>query len=277
MTLSVSEFDYVRMLLREEAAVVIDREKMYLAEARLQPLARQEGFDSISELIGALRTTSLGKLHERVVSAMTTHETSFFRDQHPFECLRTTVLPRLIELRKEERRLNLWCAACSTGQEPYSIAMLIREHFPELEGWTLNIVASDLSVETLARAQAGIYNTPEINRGLPAALLVKYFQEQEGQWLIKDEVRHMVAFHRMNLAGQWPCMTRMDLVLLRNVMIYFDTEVRRSILGRMERQLREDGFLFLGGAETVLNLSEAFEPVKLAGSICYRLRRDCLR
>src|SRR5262249_50861370 len=162
-----------------------------------------------------------------------------------------------IARRRNERRLYVWCAACSSGQEPYSIALLVREHFPELAGWQVSLLATDLSGEVLAKARAGRYNQIEINRGLPAALMVKYFRQHGSAWELSEDVRRMVDFREMNLARPWPFLPRMDLVFLRNVMIYFDIETKKAILGRAARLLRPDGYLVLGGAETTLNLEDS--------------------
>jgi chemotaxis protein methyltransferase CheR len=189
---------------------------------------------------------------------MVTTETSFFRDVHPFETLRTTVLPDLLRRRRAERRLGVWCAACSTGQEPYSFALLVREHFSELAGWRVDILATDLSADVLARARAGRYGQIEVNRGLPAALLVKYFRQHGATWELNEDVRRMVEFRELNLTRPWPALPPADLIFLRNVMIYFDVETKRSILGRAARALRPNGYLLLGGAETTLNLCDSF-------------------
>ena len=197
-----------------------------------------------------------------MIEAMVTNETSFFRDHHPFEDLRTTILPELIRRRAAERRLDLWSAAASTGQEPYSLAILIREQFPELAGWSVNILATDLSAEVLERARAGRYNQIEVNRGLPVTLLMKYFRQQGTTWELVEEVRRMVDFRALNLARPWPPLPPMDLILLRNVMIYFEPETKREILGRVARLLRPGGYLLLGSAETTLNLDASFRRVE---------------
>ena len=189
---------------------------------------------------------------------MTTHETSFFRDLNPFEALRLTVIPKLIAMRGQTRTLNIWCAACSSGQEPYTIAMLLRENFPALATWNVRLIATDLSEQILDRVREGIFTQAEVNRGLPAPLLVKYFKKVGLKWQLKDDLRRLVQFSEMNLIEAWPTMPRMDLVFLRNVLIYFSGETKRTILEKVARLLAPDGYLFLGGAETTLNLSESF-------------------
>jgi chemotaxis protein methyltransferase CheR len=273
MTLSYSDFDYVRTLVQKRSAIVLEDEKSYLAESRLLSLARREGYPSVADLVAQLRVGTVNGLHQRVVEAMTTNETSFFRDIHPFEALRKVVLPQLIEARKATRRLHIWSAASSTGQEPYSLAILLREHFPQLAGWDVRILATDLSTEVLARAREGIYGQIEINRGLPATLLVKYFQRQGVNWQLKDDLRKMVEFRAMNLIEPWPTMPSMDIVLIRNVLIYFDVPTKKDILGKTRRLLRPDGYLFLGGAESTFNLDDAFERMQLERASVYRLRQ----
>jgi chemotaxis protein methyltransferase CheR len=265
------EFDVVRRLLHEQSAVVLDNDKQYLVEARLQPLARRRQLASVEELITRLARDGGPDLRTEVVEAMVTTETSFFRDHHPFEALRKTGLPELIAKRRAERRLNIWCAASSTGQEPYSLALTIREHFPELTGWKVLLLSTDISGEILARAREGVYNQAEVNRGLPAALLVKYFEQRGTDWQLGEAVRRMVSFQQLNLAGQWPAVPPMDLVLLRNVMIYFDLETKKSILDKLTRTLRPDGYLLLGGSETTFNIDNRFQRVEPYKSGFYRL------
>ncbi len=204
---------------------------------------------------------------------MVTTESSFFRDHHPFEALRNVVLPDLINRRRPERSLNIWCAASSHGQEPYSIAILLRDHFPELAGWKVTLLASDLSREVLARAREGRYNQIEVNRGLPAALLLKHFEQHGTDWQLKLPVRHMVEFQEINLARPWPALPRMDLVLIRNVMIYFDVETKKDILARLASLLRPDGYLVLGGAETTINLNGSYRRVEPLKAGLYQIVR----
>lgn len=265
------EFDYVCRLVRDRSAIVLDPGKEYLVEGRLTPVARQLGLGSVSALVGRLRAGPDNGLADRVVEAMATTETSFFRDLHPFETLRATVLPELIRRRAGERRLAVWFAACSTGQEPFSFALLVREHFPHLAGWRLDLLATDLSAEVLGRARAGRYTQLEVNRGLPAPLLVKHFRQQGATWELSEDVRRVVEFRELNLAKPWPALPRMDLVFLRNVMIYFDVDMKKSILGRVARLLRPDGYLLLGGAETTLNLEDSFRRVESLKGGFYQL------
>jgi chemotaxis protein methyltransferase CheR len=270
--MTAQDFEFVCRLVRDRSAIVLESGKEYLVEGRLTPLVRQFDLGSISELVHRLRTGPDNGLTTRVVEAMVTTETSFFRDLLPFETLRTTVLPELIRRRKDEKRLDVWCAACSTGQEPYSLALLLRERFPELAGWRVGILATDLSSDVLARAKEGRFSQLEVNRGLPAGLLVKYFRQQVSTWELCEEVRRAVEFRPLNLVRLWPPLPRMDLVFLRNVLIYFDVETKKAVLDRVSSLLRPDGYLLLGGAETTLNLSDTLRRVEDLKGGFYQIR-----
>lgn len=269
---SSSDFDFVRDLVRRHSAIVLEASKEYLIEARLAPLARSEGLGSIGDLVTRLRIGRDDKLQRKVIDAMTTNETLFFRDVHPFEALRVNVLPEMLPSRAASKQLRIWSAACSTGQEPYTIAMLLREHFPELASWRIDILATDLSTEVLAKARTGVYGQIEVNRGLPAKLMVKYFTKQGVDWQIDDSIRRMIEFREFNLAETWPAMQKFDVIFLRNVLIYFDADTKKSILSRMRRLLRPDGCLFLGAAETTMNLDDGYERLQIGKSGCYRVR-----
>jgi chemotaxis protein methyltransferase CheR len=266
-----TEFDAVRRLLREHSAVVLEPGKEYLVESRLAPLLARLKFNSIGELMAEMRCRPGNGLHRQVVEALVTTESSFFRDHHPFEALRKVILPDLIHRRRDERRLRIWCAACASGQEPYSVSLLLREHFPGLAGWDVSLLASDISGEMLKRAREGRYNQIEVNRGLPASLLVKHFDQHGTSWQLKPGIRATVEFREINLAQPWPPLPRMDLVLLRNVMIYFDVATKKTILGSVARLLRPDGYLLLGGAETTMNLDDSYRRVEPLKAGCYQL------
>jgi chemotaxis protein methyltransferase CheR len=267
------DFQAVRKLLMEQSAIVLEPGKEYLVETRLAPLARELNLSSIGELISQLRCETGNGLQRRVVEAMVTTESSFFRDHQPFEDLRKVVLPDLIKRRRDRRQLSIWCAASSTGQEPYSLALLLREHFPELAGWRVSLLATDLSRQVLERARQGRYNQIEVNRGLPAALLVKHFEQRGTHWQLKPAIRSMVDFQEINLVKAWPPLPRMDLVLIRNVMIYFDVSSKKAILARLTRVLEPDGYLLLGGAETTFNLDDSYGRVAPLKSGFYQLLR----
>ena len=215
--MTAQDFEYVCRFVRDRSAIVLDAGKEYLVESRLGPLAARLQLGSVADLIGRLRTGRDAALGTRVIEAMVTNETLFFRDVQPFDTLRRTVLPELIRRRAGERRLDVWCAACSTGQEPYSLAILLREYFPALAAWRVGILATDLSAEVLGRAREGRYTQLEVNRGLPAALLLKYFRQHAAVWELADDVRRMVEFRELNLVREWPPLPRFDLVFLRNV------------------------------------------------------------
>lgn len=266
------EFDAVRRLLQEQSGIALDDGKHYLVENRLAPILQQRNLSSIKDLLTWLRSQPDNGLCRQIVEALVTSESSFFRDHHPFEALRKVILPELIQRRRNERRLEIWCAASAYGQEPYSLALLIREHFPELTGWKIGLLASDLSREALARARAGRYNQIEVNRGLPAALLVRYFEQHGTDWQLKQTIRSAVEFREINLARPWPNLPQMDLVLIRNVMIYFDVETKKAILGRLARLLRPDGYLLLGGAETTINLDDSYRRVEALKTGFYQLQ-----
>jgi chemotaxis protein methyltransferase CheR len=270
MALSKADFDYVAQLVRSEAAIVIEPGKEYLVVNRLSPLAEQEGYDSLADFIGKLRSASaINGLHHKSIDALTTNETSFFRDFHPFEALRKEILPKIIEQRAGLRQLTIWSAACSTGQEPYSLAMLLHEHFPQLAGWRITILATDLSPTVLRTASEGRYSQFEVNRGLPASYLIKWFTQQGDRWLIKPELKQSIEFKAMNLVQPWPILPPFDLVFIRNVMIYFDVDTKKTILKRIRNCLLPHGYLFLGTAETTVNLDDGYQPVTFGRAVVY--------
>jgi chemotaxis protein methyltransferase CheR len=254
---------------------VLQADKTYLIDSRLAPLAREAGLASIDELVGRIRGEDAGApLVKRVIEAMTTNETLFFRDLHPFEALKNRILPDLIRARPKQRRLRIWCAAASTGQEPYSIAMTIREHFPELASWDVKIVATDINAAVLQRARAATYRQLEVNRGLPASMLVKYFERQGADWAIRPIIKDLVEFMELNLLDPWKIGPQ-DIVFIRNVLIYFDLETKRQLLARIRNLLEHDGYLVLGGAETTNNVDHQYMPIKIGGGVYYQVRPGC--
>jgi chemotaxis protein methyltransferase CheR len=265
------DFEFIRKLMRERSGIELEAGKEYLVEARLTPVVRKLSLGSISDLVGQARLQGANGLQTAILEAMVTTETSFFRDHQPFEALERVVLPDLMARRREERRLTIWCGACSTGQEPYSLAIVIREHFPELLNWDVSILATDLSATALERARTACYSQIEVNRGLPANLLCKYFRQTGTHWQLAPELRAMVRFEELNLARQWPPLSKMDLILMRNVMIYFDTSAKKEILARLKRLLRPDGYLLLGGAETTFNLNDSFQRLARLKAPFYQL------
>jgi chemotaxis protein methyltransferase CheR len=273
MPINIKDFDFIRMLVRQRSAIVLDPGKEALVESRLSLLARREGIDSLDELLQRLHQDSTGKLHTQVVEAMTTNETLFFRDIHPYDMLKNVILPDLLKKREGEKRLTFWSAGCSSGQEPYSLAILLKEHFSQYAGWNIRILACDLSTEMLARAREGRFSQFEVNRGLPAQLLVKYFHQKGIDWQVREDIRRMVEFSTANLAGDWPSMPPVDVIFMRNVLIYFDVETKRKILTKARRILRSDGYLFLGTAETTLNLDDNFDRIQSEKAWCYKPKK----
>ncbi len=270
MALASADFEYIRKLVYERAAIALDEGKSYLVETRLAPLARTQGFASIEELVIQLRGKVFGRLHKAVVDAMTTNETSFFRDIHPFESLRKEILPEMLKLRATARTLTIWCAASSSGQEPYSIAMILRQDFPQLSTWKVRILATDISSTMIERARAGCFSQLEVNRGLPAPLLVRFFEKDGMTWQIKDEIRKMVEFRELNLKDNFPPLPGVDILFIRNVLIYFDVETKRSVLSKIAKVLKPDGYLFLGGAETTINIDASFSRRTIGKTVCYQ-------
>lgn len=272
MTVSDVEFDYVRQLLEKHSAIVLDDNKSYLIDARLSPLATEHGFGSVPDMLKELRTRSYGQLHKSVVEALTTNETSFFRDLAPFEALQKEVLPDVLERRKITRTLKIWCAACSSGQEPYSVAMSLLETVPELESWNVEILATDLNTAMVDRTEKGKYSQLEINRGLPAQLSLRYFKKKGMKYEAKPELRRMIRAKPMNLVEPWPPMGPFDIIFMRNVLIYFGTQHKRLIFERMLRAMKPDGYIFLGGAETTIGICEGFQRLPFPKACCYRLK-----
>lgn len=266
------DFEYLRTLVRNQSGVVLEPHKDYLAELHLDKLATKSGFDSIAAFTEHLKTTPSSNLHTQAVEALLINETSFFRDRYPFDALQTFVLPELIQSRSNQRSLNIWSAGCSTGQEPYSIAILIRESFPELSTWTIRLIASDLSQRSLDRAQQGTYTNLEISRGLTPDLRDRYFHQVGQSWQINDEIRQMVDFQQLNLIHSWNSLPQMDIIFLRNVLIYFNSETKQLILNKVQYSLKEDGYLFLGSGETTFYLDPRFEAIPGKPSLFYQLR-----
>ena len=269
MAVASPALEYVARLVKKHAAIVLESNKDYLVEARLKPIAKELGFDGIDALLASMQLRETPELVNRVVEAMTTNETSFFRDMQPFEALRQHVLPAVLAKRAATRSLRIWSAASSTGQEAYSIAMLLEEHFPQLKDWDIRILGTDISSAVLAKAKAATFHQLEVNRGLPARFLSKYFVRSGMHWTLKDCARRRIEFRQMNLATVWPNLPTMDIIFVRNVLIYFDIETRRSILARMRQRLARDGYLFVGSTETTVNIDNAFSPAAFERSSCY--------
>ena len=259
--MNVNDFEYIAQLLYQRSGLVITQEKAYLLESRLNPVARRWDLDGIDALIGALRSKKDEKLMVDVTEAMTTNESFFFRDNRPFEQFKEIVLPHMLEARAARKQIRIWSAACSSGQEPYTLAMILKEEAARLAGWRIEIVATDLSTEILNKAKEGLYSQFEVQRGLPITLLMKYFAQEGEKWRISEEIRRMVTYKTFNLLDNPSTLGQFDVVFCRNVLIYFDQATKGQVLGRIAQVMPSDGFLYLGGAETVLGISDAFEVV----------------
>ncbi len=255
------DFNLISGLLKERSGLVLTPDKAYLLESRLLPVARKWNRKSLAELAMALRGRPEPALVRDIVEAMTTNESFFFRDIKPFEQFKAFVLPQLLRTRAATRSIRIWSAACSSGQEPYSLAMILAEQRAQLQGWRVEIVATDLSTEILDKAQTGLYSQFEVQRGLPIQLLVKYFKQQGDRWQIDEAIRAMVQFRPFNLLDDMAPLGRFDVVFCRNVLIYFDQRTKALVLDRLSRQMAADGYLYLGGAETVLGITDKLVPL----------------
>jgi len=253
------DYEYLRKILKERSGLDLSAEKQYLVESRLVPLARKNGLAAIPELVAKMRSGAEA-LTSDVVEAMTTNETFFFRDKIPFDHLRDTILPALMQSRASRKTIRIWSAASSTGQEPYSIAMCLKEKAAQLAGWRFEIVATDLSQEVLEKSKAGIYSQFEVQRGLPIQLLVKYFTQTGELWQINADIRGMVQHRQLNLLQDFSHLGKFDVVFCRNVLIYFDQETKTGIFERLGRVIEPDGMLMLGAAESVVGITDVFRP-----------------
>jgi chemotaxis protein methyltransferase CheR len=265
------DYEFLRKLLKERSGLDLSADKQYLVESRLIPLARKAELPGIAELVGKIKAGSAA-LTAEVVEAMTTNETFFFRDKIPFDHLRESILPALVQARASRRSLRIWCAASSTGQEPYSIAMCVKE-FAGLAGWRVEIVATDLSQEVLEKSKAGIYSQFEVQRGLPIQMLVKYFTQTGELWQLKADLRAMVQHRQLNLLQDFSHLGTFDVIFCRNVLIYFDQDTKVAVFDRLARMVEADGVLLLGAAESVVGISDAFKPYPERRGV-YRVNAD---
>jgi len=255
------DYDYIRKILRERSGLVLSAEKQYLVESRLLPVVRKAGLNNLGELVTALKAVPSSALATTVVEAMTTNESFFFRDKLPFENFRDVLMPALLAARGQERHIRIWCAAAATGQEPYSLAMALKEMGTKVAGWNVEIFATDISTATLEKAKSGLYSQFEVQRGLPIQMLVKYFAQVGDQWQIAPEIRNMVTYRHFNLLQDFAGFGMFDIVFCRNVLIYFDQDTKVGVLNRLCRSMRGDSYLMLGAAETVVGLTAAFKPL----------------
>ena len=259
--MKAEDFNFLSDMLKKRSGLIISEDKLYLLESRLVPLARKRGMEGLDDLVKAIRFSPEEQLLADVTEAMTTNESSFFRDIKPFDNFRNVALPDMIEKRGDKRSIRIWCAAASTGQEPYSLAMCLREEAEKLSGWRVEIVATDLSKEVLDKASVGLYSQFEVQRGLPIQLLMKYFSQVNDLWQIDSSIRAMVKFRSLNLLEKFSHLGAFDIVFCRNVLIYFDQPTKGEVLENISSLMPSDGYLFLGGAETVLGICDSFKPM----------------
>jgi chemotaxis protein methyltransferase CheR len=258
--MSPAEYDYLRQFLKARSGLVLSNEKQYLIESRLLPVARKAGLQSIAALVAKLKEPRETVLAEAVVEAMTTNESFFYRDKTPFEHFTQVMMPELIKARASQKKIRIWCAAASTGQEPYTLAMCLKEMEAKIPGWRIEIIGTDISNEVLDRAKAGTYTQFEVQRGLPIQMLLKYFTQQGESWTISPQLRSMVQWKKFNLLESFASLGQFDIVFCRNVLIYFDQPTKVDILSRISKITASDGYLVLGAAETVVGLTDAFKP-----------------
>lgn len=266
-----STFEYICDYVKQRAAIILDAKKSYLIETRLMPLLARHQLPNLEALVDDLRNRKTYGLETEVIEAMTTNETFFFRDKVPFETLKDIVLPKMIEARKPQRTLRIWCGASSTGQEPYSTAMVIAEHFPELLGWDLKFVATDINETVLAQAREGRFKNHEVNRGLDPEFRDRYFRQEGNQWVANSQLRNMIEFKYLNLIDPWRWDQPFDIVFMRNVLIYFDVPTKQRIFHRIRQFMQPDGVMFLGGAESTVNLDNRFECHREGRNVYYGL------
>lgn len=255
------DFKMLSTLLKERSGLDLTEDKVYLLESRLTPLARRRGLDSLDDLIQEIRVRKPEPLILEVTEAMTTNESFFFRDDKPFTIFRETILPQLIEARASKKALRIWCAAASSGQEPYSLGMIIKEFEAKLAGWRIEIIGTDISSSILERAREGLYSQFEVQRGLPVKLLMKYFKQEGEQWRIDESLRKMVTYKELNLLKDFKSLGKFDIVYCRNVLIYFDRPTKAQVLEKIGDLLPDDGQVVLGAAETVVGITDQFKPV----------------
>ena len=259
--MTVTDFEFICQILRERSGLVLTNDKAYLLESRLLPVARKWKLATFDDLVRVIRTKMDEAVVRDVVEAMTTNESFFFRDTKPFDQFKALVLPALLKSRAASRTIRIWSAACSSGQEPYSLAMILSESAAQLNGWRIEIVGTDLSTEILNRAKEGMYSQFEVQRGLPITMLVKNFAQIGDRWQINAKIRGMVQYKEFNLLQDPMPLGRFDVVFCRNVLIYFDQPTKTRVLNSVSKLMPEDGFLFLGGAETVLGITDKFQMV----------------
>lgn len=256
------DFELISGLLKQRSGLVLPIDKVYLLESRLTPIAHRRGLETLDDLVNEVRLKRKEDLLTEITEAMTTNESFFFRDNKPFDLFKDSVMPQLLQSRQSKRRLRIWCAAASTGQEPYSLAIILKEMEAKLPGWNIEIIGTDISQEVLDKAKVGLFSQFEVQRGLPIQLLIKYFNQVGDMWQISDEIKNMVSYRRFNLLDPFTLLGSFDVIFCRNVLIYFDQPTKTEVLERMRKLIPDDGTLFLGAAETVLGITDKFKPVQ---------------
>ncbi len=256
------DFDEVAALVKRRSGLMLSKDKVYLVESRLAPLARRHGLTGVEDIVKQMRAQPREALLAEITEAMTTNETFFFRDKTPFDLFLEHILPAMIQSRGAKKQLRIWCAASSTGQEPYSIAMILKENAARLAGWRIEIVGTDIAAEVIERAKRGVYTQFEVQRGLPIQLLVKYFKKVDDHWELDPAIKNMVQYKLFNLLEDYRMLGQFDVVFCRNVLIYFDALTKKDVLERMARQMNPDSLLVLGAAETVIGITEAYKLVE---------------
>ena len=256
------DFELISGLLKQRSGLILPTDKVYLLESRLTPIAHKRGLETLDDLVNEIRLKRKEDLLVEITEAMTTNESFFFRDNKPFDLFKDTVMPQLLENRANQRRIRIWCAAASTGQEPYSLAIILKEMEAKLAGWKVEIVGTDISQKVLDKAKEGMFSQFEVQRGLPIQLLIKYFNQVGDLWQISDDIKNMVTYKMFNLLDPFSMMGSFDVIFCRNVLIYFDQPTKSEVLEKMRKLIPDDGTLFLGAAETVLGITDQFKPVQ---------------
>ena len=256
------DFELISGLLKKRSGLILPKDKVYLLESRLTPIAHKRGLETLDDLINEVRLKRKEDLLTEITEAMTTNESFFFRDNRPFDLFKDTVLPQFLQSRASRKKIRIWCAAASTGQEPYSLAIILKEMGIKLAGWDIEIIGTDISQEVLDKAKIGLFSQFEVQRGLPIQLLIKYFNQVGDLWQISDEIKSMVTYKKFNLLDPYTLLGNFDVIFCRNVLIYFDQPTKTEVLAKMRKIIPADGTLFLGAAETVLGITDKFKPVQ---------------
>jgi len=271
-----ADFDFISQVLKRRSGLVLTPEKAYLIESRVAPLLRKHNLPNVEAVAMKMRAND-ERITRDVVEAMTTNESFFFRDKTPFEHFEKLMLPKLLQSRAAQKRLRIWCAAASTGQEPYSLAMILKEKSLLLKDWKFEIIGTDLSTEVLDRAKAGLYSQFEVQRGLPVQLLVKYFTKEGDQFRLKEDIRSAVQLKPANLLDPFTGFGTFDIIFCRNVLIYFDEATKRNVLDRMAQLLPDDGYLLLGAAESVVGVTNTFVPHESARGVSVKASKVAMK